>query len=314
MATKKIVPIIYFFLFLSNFVHGQTESERKFVFANYDSIALLIQKNGTLAEFGFQQHATYYYFDIYFETPDKLLQKHQVSLRLRIQFRPGTKDSLNYTFQLKTEMSYPGAPRLEMEERELYYYKLNHHGEEVVLQQVLQNFQEEAKKTSPDFTKHKEIFSTWFKQKAGAPIAPFQGLRFLFPQVFTEQVIGTLMPICYGSTKRTRAHIYLNESLSRYAGVRNKERALNEIPDFFLNQRSVIWLMELSFDQAEFHSIEPNGKTCGFSELEVESKFDETSLKQGNILAFFAETLLQNFKADEEIRSKFKQVMDCLGE
>jgi hypothetical protein len=88
---------------------------------------------------------------------------------------------------------------------------------------------------------------------------------------------------------------------------------LNEIPDFFLNRRSLIWLMELSFDQAEFHSIEPNGKTCGFSELEVESKFDETSLKQGNILGFFAETLLQHFKADEEIRSKFKQVMDCLG-
>ena len=82
-------------LLMSHFVHGQTESECKFVFANYDSIALLIQKNGTLAEFGFQQHATYYYFDIYFETPDKLLQKHQVSLRMRIQFRPGKKDSLN---------------------------------------------------------------------------------------------------------------------------------------------------------------------------------------------------------------------------
>jgi len=62
-----------------------------------------------------------------------------------------------------------------------------------------------------------------------------------------------------------------------------------------------------------FYSIQNPEKSCSISELEAESKFDESTLKQGNILTYFAETLLQNFKAEDEIRSKFKQVVDCLG-
>ena len=315
MAIKRFLHIMLVWFFGMSLLSGQTESERKFVFSNYDSIAQLIEKNGELGTFGFHQHATYFYFDIYFDTPDKLLQKQQVSMRMRIQYRPGSKDSLNYTFQLKTEMTHPGAPRLEMEESDLDIYRLTFQEKEIRLHQLLEAFKEESQKSAVElnFSAHLTAFTAWFKLKAGAPIAPFQGLRFLFPKIFTEQVIASLKPVCFGEIRRTRAHVYLKNPDNRLAGVKNKERSLNDLPAFCLANRELIWLMELSLDRAIFYSIQNPEKSCSISELEVESKFDESTLKQGNILTHFAETLLQNFKAEDEIRSKFKQVVDCLG-
>lgn len=313
MAIKNTIHASILLVLGLNFASGQTESERKFVFSDYTPITALVEGNGGLGAFGFHQHASYIYFDLYFDTPEKHLQKHKLSMRMRIQFRPGAKDSLNYTFQLKTEMTHPGAPRLEMEESDLDIYRIGFGGKDCRLHELLEAFKTEGQKSNPNFDPHIAAFSLWFKQKAGAPIAPFQGLRYLFPKVFTSDVIASLRPLCYGETRRTRAHVYLKNAEHKLEGVRNKERTLNNIPAFFLKHRHLIWLMELSLDHAEFHSIEPNSKICKFSELEVESKFDESTLKQGNILDYFAETLLQNFKAEDEIRSKFKQVMDCLG-
>jgi hypothetical protein len=315
MVIKRFLHITLVWFFGMSLLSGQTESQRKFVFSNYDSIAQLIETNGELGAFGFHQHATYFYFDIYFDTPDKLLQKQQVSMRMRIQYRPGSKDSLNYTFQLKTEMTHPGAPRLEMEESDLDIYRLIFQGKEIRLHQLLEAFKEESQKSAVElnFSAHLTAFTAWFKQKSGAPIAPFQGLRFLFPKIFTEQVIAALEPVCFGEIRRTRAHVYLKNPDDRLEGVKNKERSLNDLPSFFIANRQLIWLMELSLDRAIFYSIQNPEKSCSISELELESKFDEKTLKQGNILAYFAETLLQNFKAEDEIRSKFKQVVDCLG-
>lgn len=315
MEIKHLLHVVLVWFFGVNLLFGQTESERKFIFSNYDSIAQLIEKNSELGAFGFHQHATYYYFDIYFDTPEKHLQNQQISMRMRIQYRPGSKDSLNYTFQLKTEMIHPGAPRLEMEESDLDIYRLVFRGEEIRLHQLIDVFKQESQKTSSEsnFSAHLTAFSAWFKQKAGAPIAPFQGLRYLFPKIFNEDIIASLKPVCFGETQRTRAHVYLKHPDERLDGVKNKERSLNNVPDFFITNRQLIWLMELSLDRAVFYSVENPEKNCALSELEVESKFDESSLKHGNILAFFAETLLQNFRAEDEIRSKFRQVMDCLG-
>lgn len=297
---------------LSCTAYTQTESERKFVLNDFDSISNLIRNHGQIGPFGFHYHAEYYYLDIYFDTPQSHLQKHQLSLRMRIQNRPGLKDSLRYTFQLKTEMTTPGAPRLEMEETELDFYLLQHQGATHQLDQFLTLFFQESANDAADFSPFLFSFSHWFKQKAGAPLAPFQGLRFLYPQVFTENVIASLTPVCYGAITRTRAHVYLKDSDATFDDVRNKERSLNDIPEFFVLQQNLIWLMELSLDNAVFYDINNPNKRCVFSELEVESKFDERSLKQGNILALFADVFLAKFEAKEEIRSKFKQVMDCL--
>ncbi len=313
MATKRWKNITLTLLVaLSCTAYTQTESERKFILNDLDSIAGLIRNHGQIGPFGFHYHAEYYYLDVYFDTPQAHLQKHQLSLRMRIQNKPGVKDSIGYTFQLKTEMTTPGAPRLEMEETELSFYLLQHQGDIHKLDQFLNLFFEESTKDAAYFSPFIFSFSHWFKQKAGAPLAPFQGLRFLYPQVFTENVIASLTPVCYGAITRTRAHVYLKEADAALGGVRNKERSFNDIPAFFKAQRNLIWLMELSLDNAVFYDIKNLNQRCVISELEVESKFDEHSLKKGNILALFADDFLVKFEAKEEIRSKFKQVMDCL--
>jgi hypothetical protein len=307
----------YILLLFSSLTFGQEQTELEFKYKGQDlgKLQKFLLTNERLGDFQLNYHGMYSYFDIYFDTPSQVLMENGLSLRMRYQLKPGEQDSIRFLFQLKSEMTSAGGKRYEMDETELEFYLLEHRGEQVTLSDLLMNFFSE----SPDqaLTNQQQAIAkslqAWMKQKAGGSVIPFLGLKHLNPQLFTNELIGTLQPTCVGVTSRRRVNIYMTytEQEKILRNLAQMKRPKAEIPPLFRENSDAFWLMEGTFDQSYFHRINHDGglEPVKLTEFEVEQKYAKSDGL--DLIRAFDRALREQFDLETELRSKYRQVMDA---
>ena len=228
-------------------------------------------------------HSTYVYFDLYLDTPSYDLYKNNLSLRLRKRtFEDGTID---YDFQLKSEMDEGQIGRMEIEENDLSFYSTKQ-GEQRVfittyLDRIFKEIEHEIPNRMPSSTFYNDLkqLESWFQLKKNSSLAPFQKLRHLFKGT---SIISKLSPQLMGVSKRSRAHLYLTPELA----VKNNLKKIFETkiaPIFFQENLDFIHLFEISVDEARFISVieaSTTGKVHEIRELEVENKYPDIQIGQ----------------------------------
>ncbi len=265
-------------LFLSYFAYGaETEEQRKYNFSEMTpQLEKLFSAGDTLDPFSTLMHDTFEYADIYLDTPDWEIFKNGLSLRLRRRlYTEDGKRKTEYAFQLKSEMKTAGSIRMEVESDQLEIYRAE--GKPLThWLDLLFDYQTPIYST-PELTEASRIVQDWCLRKAGAPLAPFQELRFHFKRDLR------LRPVLVGRSIRARSHIYTGEK---------------------------IWVMEGSLDRARFApALSPvAGAPAEHSivELEVENKY--TPPTEGTkFMNRFESLLVGKFGVKPGLDSKYRQ-------
>jgi hypothetical protein len=316
MDTRIILLVVFCFVNLHLQAQG-VETQRKYTTDEVEPLFDFIVSSGELDVFKTKYHARYVYSDLYLDTPESDLAKNGLSLRFRKK-KEGV-DSVTYVFQLKTEMQSENGVRLEIDEPELDFYLLTFEGKEVSLAQLLDDLFEELALgetgiSTPQSQKIIEAMSNWIIFKSGAPIAPFQKLRFLFPSLFTNDKIASLSPVIYGVSKRFRSHIYLDVNGSNpYGIVAGRFTSGSEIPVFFQDHSSYVWLMESSVDSAVFYPVQKSSRAkITIVEYELENKFGADSIST-MLMNDFEREMIDRFHLVNTMDSKFLQSVKTFG-
>jgi hypothetical protein len=304
--------------FLNVYSQAQSvETQRKYTTDQIQPLFDFILSSGQVNVFKTKYHARYVYSDLYLDTPESDLAANGLSLRFRKK-NEGV-DSVTYVFQLKTEMQSENGIRLEIDEPELDFYILTFENNEISLAELLDDLFEElthgeTRISTPKSQKIIETISNWIIFKAGAPIAPFQKLRFLFPALFTHDKIATLSPVVYGVSKRFRSHIYVDSNDSNpYGLIAGRMNGGSEIPTFFQEHSSFIWLMESSIDSAVFYPVRKSVyPTITIVEYELENKFGVDSIST-ILMNDFEGELKSRFSLTNTLDSKYLQSVKTFG-
>ncbi len=288
-------------------VFGQgTEVQRKYTVEQPLNFQYFIKNSDQIGKVKMNYHSSVVYYDLYFDTPNHDLFKNKLSLRLRKRVGPG--NNMTYGFQLKSEMKAIGGERLEVEETELDFYLIKVGKEWVGLSSVLdQIFSENVGKNNDDIKILLKAIKDWMAFKSGAPISPFQKLKYLYPDVFTDTKIGTLEPVVIGISDRLRSHLYLDRSVEKdsivsYSG---KRVAISELPIFFRENPFYLWLYETSFDISTFYPLlESEHNSFEITEFEVENKLIGTNNK---FIGSIETELKTKYKLKHNLDSKYRQ-------
>lgn len=267
MATDKKLLLFFLLLFLGHSSFGQnTEEQRKYIFGKDTSIVALLSSINTLNGLQIFPHSIYYYEDIYLDSPTFDLAKKGYSLRFRKRnFEDGT---ISYSMQLKNEMTELSAIRMEVDEPELDFYKLQKSGEWVSITTVLDQLfahlssQNPAEISSATATSI-ELICEWIQFKASSPISAFQKIRFLEGDAVGLEIIQKLAPVLVGSSHRSRMHVYLDPTSSKeeWKQLPKNKMAANMLPEFFRMNPTYTWLLEASVDASRFYSLVQPQKT-----------------------------------------------------
>ena len=315
---KKLhLLVLVFFLGLSSF--GQnTEEQRKYIFGKDTSIVALLPSINALSGLQIYSHSVYYYEDIYLDSPTFDLAKKGYSLRFRKRnFEDG---SISYSMQLKNEMTELSAIRMEVDEPELDFYKLQKSGEWVSITTVLDQLyahpsSENPAEISPKTAASMELICEWIRFKASAPISPFQKIRFLEGDAVGLEIIQKLAPVLVGSSHRSRIHVYLDPKTLKeeWKQLPKNKIAASLLPDFFRMNPTYTWILEASVDASRFYSlVQPQKTPFDIAELEVENKYNEKP-EGTKFLDIFEKTLTEDFGLKKEYASKYKQSVLLFG-
>ena len=319
MATDKKLHllVLVFFLGLSSF--GQnTEEQRKYIFGKDTSIVALLPSINALSGLQIYSHSIYYYEDIYLDSPTFDLAKKGYSLRFRKRnFEDG---SISYSMQLKNEMTELSAIRMEVDEPELDFYKIQKSGEWVSITTVLDQLyahpsSEDPAELSPATAASMELICEWIRFKASAPISPFQKIRFLEGDAVGLEIIQKLAPVLVGSAHRSRIHVYLDPKTLKeeWKQLPKNKIAASLLPDFFRMNPTYTWILEASVDASRFYSlVQPQKTPFDIAELEVENKYNEKP-EGTKFLDIFEKTLTEDFGLKKEYASKYKQSVLFFG-
>jgi hypothetical protein len=212
-----------------------------------------------VGDFRFYPHDLFYAFDIYFADKTERLSQAGLGVRLR-KVQKGNL-SPQYVLQLKTEMELPGAPRIEEEDRDLEQQKI----EGVSLISIIDRIAESKKISELD----QRLLNAWMERKALSSLAPFQELR--------RRSISAkeLHPVVFGVSHRQRYHILVDrkEKVSQLILLENSNKNPLLIPAIFNSHPEWIWLMEASWDEANFYPLSGLGQPLTIQELEIENKY-----------------------------------------
>lgn len=269
----KFVFIACLFTLIS--AANRVEEQRKYVVpADHP----LPEKTFLLGDFRFWPHDVYLAEDLYFDSPDGVLVRSGLGLRIR-RVRKGQHPP-QYVIQLKSEMEIPGAARIEEEERNLHEQFI----QGIALTDVIERYVAQRGVSARDSA----LLSAWLARKETSSLAPFQELRRR--KISTQGIV----PVVLGYSQRQRYHILLdrNERISPLLLLKDSEKNELMVPKIFREKTSWVWLMEGSWDEARF--IEASGGTKEFviKELEVENKYRPREM--GTLLLNKLEALLVN--------------------
>ena len=191
MATRLLLGFILF----SYFSLCQTEEQRKYAVENFQefkSFILAPESNEPLLT---HFHSKDVYLDLYLDTPEQLLLKNNFSLRFRKRILDATNTNNSYSFQLKNEMDSIHSIRMEVEEKELYFYFAKSDTGWIPLTDLLDtifyNYENYGANSSNSLHRAITILKSWITFKVNGAIAPFQKLLFLD---FKTDEIKTLRP------------------------------------------------------------------------------------------------------------------------
>lgn len=298
-------------LFSFQLFSQETEEQRKYTLPKELDLKIMASKIERLNGIATFFHSHYTYYDIYLDSPDFDLYKNGFSLRFRQRII--NDSTATYSFQLKSEMLVEKQIRLEVEETELDFYRVQEGNSWIpiseVLNRIFTHFDQTNALSDTTFYKHNlSLLSTWIIQKAGAPITTFQKLKALNPEVFTTNLISSFEPILIGKSERIRGHVYL-DSLSNQPELKNLPKnklPINATAPFFIKNPSFNYVLESSIDHSVFYYISQPNSIFEITEYEVENKYMD-KLKGTQILNLYENELTNSLALKIELASKYKQ-------
>jgi len=299
MVIKSSITII--FVTFSSLLLGQYENQKKYFIeksAQFKERIVNSVKSEHLASY---YHSTYTYSDVYLDTPGKILLKKGYSLRFRRREKEPGK--IGYSFQLKSEMDSTSISRIEIDEPELYFYKVKT-DKWYNLTDVLDSIWDGSNHRQAVF-----ILNKWIKFKAGSTINPFQAL--IAKNILNEEEIKMLIPVIKGVSTRYRSHIYMDTSNTRLYNLGYNKISDDKMPVFFKTNREFNWMLETSFDLATFYTLEKEKRKVNIVEFEVENKYYDES-KIDFLINLLEVEILENYVFEAKLDSKYKQSMKKL--
>lgn len=305
METKHI--LIGLMLFYTAVVQGQfEETQIKFQWSEIESPGHLKKQLDGLNGFQFEVGESYHYFDIYLDTPDELLFNSGFSLRLRKRIKSDFIPT--YVMQLKSEAGGTKSTRVEVEEKELDFYRvLNSDNEVVYLPEILDSVFNSIEK-SQDVSNQFELLEKWLSNSVNASITPFQYLYHFNRTVFTPDKLASLEVRMIGSSKRQRGYICIQED--QFSGPLILPRSKDDTPLFFQENQDLVWLMETSLDSSVFYRVGSNQQAT-IRELEIELKYEGNQWGFEALEAYHEEVKKQ--MGLKEIRaSKYRQAINSM--
>lgn len=287
-----------------------TEEQRKYFIKDEKALMNFINSSGQLDGFSIYNHSQYTYFDIYLDTPDFDLYKNGLSLRFRK--RVFNDSTTTYGIQLKSEMETDTSIRMEVEEKELDFYRIKTNSGWLELPKVLdviflQVEQNQINLNSAELQQAISSIQKWIEFKAESTITPFQKLNHLVG--WDNKKTRTLKPVIVGSERRIRSHIYINpiHTSNELRTITKNNIIPSVLPEFFKKNTDCNWVLETSVDSAVFYSLyESKQKKAEIFEFEVENKYciQETGTAIMNLLE---KNLKSNFQMENQIDSKYRQ-------
>lgn len=295
--------VVHFQLFSQGF-----ETQKKFALNDEISFTDFINSSKYIDGFSSHYHSRYTYYDLYLDSDNNDLFKMNYSLRFRKRI---INDSLeNYTFQLKDEMNVKKSIRMEVEEKELYFYNVKHNDQWIPLTNVLDTIfnlynKSLTKDDSISYLQNLNLISKWINIKANGSIAPFQKLRHIDSLIFSELKIKNFSPVLIGSSVRIRGHIYIDSTKTAKEKIQFNRANRNNTPLFFQENKKLNWLFESSLDNSFFIFLK-NNKTIRIKEFEVENKFINP-IKGQQLLIKYEEIISEKLDLHIKYDSKYKQ-------
>ncbi|MFP5457472.1 MAG: hypothetical protein ACLGG7_01965 [Bacteriovoracia bacterium] len=291
-----VTRLVLLFLPLLISAQGRIEEQRKYVPTNEIELPV---RPFDVAGLSFVPHETYRALDIYFHDTRGSLVGSGLGLRLRKVVK-GERPA-EYVLQIKSEMSAPGAARMEEEERNLGIQSI----EGVRLVDILDRIDRDKKISALD----ERLLVSWAERKEFSSLAPFQELR--------RRGIRSknLRPAVMGESLRQRYHVVFDRSktVSPLLLLADSEKDLAKVPTAVKARTDWVWLMEASWDRSRFFRVDGTGPEFRIQELEVENKFRprEVGTKVMNQLEL---ELMQRFDLKPGRESKFLRAYNHLRE
>lgn len=295
-GVRMVSRLVFLFLPLLISAQGRIEEQRKYVPASELELPV---KPFDVASLSFVPHETYRALDIYFHDTKGELVGAGLGLRLRKVVK-GERPA-EYVLQIKSEMTAPGAARMEEEERNLGIQAI----EGVRLVDILDRIDRDKKISGLD----QRLLSSWAERKELSSLAPFQELR--------RRGIRSrdLRPALMGESFRQRYHVVFDRSttVSPLLLLADSEKDLAKVPPALKARPDWVWLMEASWDRSRFFLVEGTGPEFRIQELEVENKFRprEMGTKVMNQLEL---ELMNRFQLRPGRESKFLRAYNHLKE
>ena len=266
MGTKNL--ILGMVLSFTTVVYSQhDETQIKFQLANTENELDLSQQLNEIEGYQFTFGDTYKYYDIYLDTPEKNL--YELGYSLRIRKRVKSESLHTYSMQLKSEATSTSSERVEVEEKELDFYRLiDSEGEIIYLVDLLDSIFNSIG-TNNDASKKLNLLESWLMSSANSSITPFQYLRHIDSENFSSESIASLTIQMVGASERKRGYVFVHKN--DFKGPTTLGRSKKETPAFFQENKNLVWLMETSLDKSTFYSAYSNEQVL-LEEFEIELK------------------------------------------
>ncbi|MES2285902.1 MAG: hypothetical protein V4547_09465 [Bacteroidota bacterium] len=313
MAINTLFKILLFSFISSNMLLAQgTEEQRKYLIKDEKALLNFINSSGQLEGLSLFNHSQYTYFDLYLDTPEFDLYKNKLSLRFRKRIFSDTL--VTYGLQLKSEMETYSSVRMEIEEKELGFYRVKTDKGWIELPKILDVIFSQIQNnkfdiSSVEFQQALSSIQKWIQLNSGSTISPFQKIAFLKLKGLGTEKIATIKPMIVGSEKRIRSHIYIDpaKTIIELRNMPMNSLELSTVPDFFKKNNSFNWILETSVDSAVFYSLFKTNKTqVEIFEFEVENKYFLHE-KGTEIMNLFEKNLKSNFQMENLMDSKYRQ-------
>lgn len=289
-----------------------TEEQRKYLIKDEKALLNFINSSGQLEGLSLFNHSQYTYFDLYLDTPDFDLYKNKLSLRFRKRVFSDTL--VTYGLQLKSEMETFSSVRMEIEEKELGFYRVKTDKGWIELPKILDVIFSRIQNNNFDINSSEiqqalSSIQKWIQLNSESTISPFQKITFLKLTGLGPEKIATIKPVLVGSEKRIRSHIYIDpaKTIIELRNTPMNSLELSAVPDFFKKNNSFNWILETSVDSAVFYSLfKTNKSLVEIVEFEVENKYFLPE-KGTEIMNLFEKNLKSNFQMENLMDSKYRQ-------
>lgn len=313
MAIKQPLLLAFLLFSICSGVSQGLEQQRKYWIPTNISNTKVVHEINGLNGFSSYHHSDLTYFDLYMDTPELKLFELGYSLRFRKRLY---NDSIStYSLQLKSEITSATDIRMEIDEPQLYFYRVKTDEEWVSIESVLDTLFSQYHSFKPpykDSVIHNQLIliKKWVALKIEGAIAPFQELKHLNAEAFKAIQLSGLAPILCGRSIRSRGHIYIDEATkdSFLLNIPVNKIKLDKKPNFFIQNPKKNWILEFSVDSSEFYPIRYQSDAVRFREFEIENKYMNT-LKGTALLERFEIGLLKTLSFELKSDSKYRQCM-----